>query len=125
VKTDKTWAWVRVWGVVGLAASFESELVDLLGEGRAGSSYFFLGVGLGWEWYRLHPRALAERLAGPALLACAVAVVLLGGGSADGGPVSPKDLTAAVVLVGLVLTERWRAEQRTALTSRDTMRDLH
>lgn len=112
------------WIIGGVAAQFDGPARDLLGDGRATALYFYLGAVLGWLWYRLYPRALAERLVGLALCTSILFLILLGGGSTEGGLVSPSDVIGFGVLAGLVLTERWRAEQPTALTSRDTMREL-
>ena len=108
----------------GVAAQFEGPVRDLLGDGRATASYFYLGMVLGWLWYRLYPRTLAERLAALALLMSILFLIPLGGGSVEGGLVSPSDVIGFGAVAGLVLTERWKAEARTAFTSRQTMREL-
>lgn len=118
------WAWLVPWVGAGVVGIVEKQLVDYIGDARAAAAYFYVGVALGWAWYQLYPRPLASRLAGLAALAAVVALLLFGGGELSGDAVSVNDLTGPGILVGLVLTERWKAEVPTALTSTETMRDL-
>jgi hypothetical protein len=71
-----------------------------------------------WAW------AVPWLLAGLALFASILFHIPLGDGSVEGGGFSPSGVIGFGVLAGLVLTERWTAESRTALTSRETMREL-
>lgn len=118
------WAWlVPVLGA-GLVSTVEKQLVDNIGDARAAAAYFYVGVVFGWAWYQLFPRPLAARLAGLAAVAAVGFLILFGGGDVSGDPLWANDLIAPGVLVGLVLTERWKEEVPTALTSRETMREL-
>jgi peptidoglycan/LPS O-acetylase OafA/YrhL len=125
MKRERRWAWVVISAVIGLAASVDEQLAGLVGDTRAAGCFLYLGVLLGWAWYRLYPRELSARLAGTAAVLFVVGVLLvIGGGTVDEGRLSPSDVTPVGVLVGLVLTERWREEASTSLSSHDTMRDL-
>jgi len=118
------WAWLVPSVGSGVVGTVAPQLVDNIGDARAAAAYFYVGVVLGWAWYQLYPRPLAARLAGPAALTALVALLLFGGGEASVDPGWAKAATLPGILVGLVLTERWKEEAPTALTSTDTMRDL-
>lgn len=112
----------------------ESPLHDAIGQKYSCLAYFVSGMALGWAWYRLYPRDLASRLF-RLTVACSVvgvAALIVPGGDEFvliSNP-SANDGLPLGVLAGLVLTEasrpggEWRHQKRTALTSRQTMRDL-
>jgi hypothetical protein len=92
-----------------------------------------LGVGMvfGAGWYLLNPRSLAERLTPMMLMLVAFVVLGAGGGVDDvsigGSPFAGYGLLG--MLAGLVLAETWRGrrtrQQDPALSSRESMRELH
>jgi hypothetical protein len=121
--------------VGSILASLERPLMDGLGQSYSCLFYFVSGLALGWTWYRLYPRNLASRIFGLTvfLSLLIVAATAFTGGHGEFSLIanpSPNDLLPLGVLAGLVLTEasrpggEWRHQKRTALTSRDTMREL-
>ena len=124
------WGWVLVWTAGVFAGVFESELVELVGEGRAAGLYGLVGIFLGWAWYRMNPRAFGERML-PAALVTGFACLLAVAAGGELSTLKPKGVMLIGGLAGLVLTEQWRPgaswrhQQRTPLSSRDTMRELH
>jgi hypothetical protein len=126
----ESWVWLVPWLGGGAAGWFEVPLVDLVGDARAFGIYAFVGVVLGWAWYRLYPRQLAARLLGLVMLGLVLALFVVVGGDADGNALSPNDAIGLGVLAGLVLTEtrrsggEWAHQRRTRMSSRETMREL-
>ncbi|MBO9523665.1 MAG: hypothetical protein J7518_19200 [Nocardioidaceae bacterium] len=101
-------AWAIVWTLAFVAASFAGAVADLVGEVRAFSVYGALGIGLGWLWYRLFPRPLAERLLLPALFVpLGLAVALLPGTEID-QHVAATGMLPVGGIAGLVLAENRR-----------------
>lgn len=124
------WAWVAIFVAGSVLGAFSHQLIDLIGEARTAGVYGLAGVGLGWCWYRLYPRPLLERILWAALLVLVVSVFA----AVFGGELSHPTVRSVIgvgVLAGLVLTEvygerkPWGHQKRTALTSRETMRELH
>jgi len=128
MKRERWWAWIVVYAVASVLAGFSEQLIDLLGTARAGGLYGVAGIALGWAWYRIYPRTLVERLRLVSIAVGAISVAALAfGGESAGTDVSVMILPG--VLAGLVMAEtrwpeEWRRQKRTALTSRETMREL-
>jgi hypothetical protein len=127
--TRERWACLVPW-VLGTAVGwFAEDLIDLVGEARTAGLFGLSGVALGLCWYGLYPRPLIERirLAGIAVLAGSSLALLFGG---EVSHPTVRSMIGLGVLAGLILAETWRPGQdwshqrRTALTSRETMREL-
>jgi hypothetical protein len=131
---DRTWAWIVPWVAGSILAAFERPLMKGLGQSYSCLLYFVAGMALGWTWYRLYPRQLAMRIFG--LTVCLslgiVLMTVISGGHGEFTLIenpSANDFLPLGVLAGLVLTEGarpgdWKRQKRTALTSRETMREL-
>ena len=104
-------AWLLPCVGGGLVSGFEKSWASGLGESRATAAFFFAGIALGWAWYRLYPRSLAERLAGLMILVSLLTLVAFWLGPAvievDWEQLGPADVIPMGVVAGLVLTERW------------------
>jgi hypothetical protein len=129
VARARWWAWLAIYAVASVLAAFSEQVVDILGEARAVGFYGVAGTALGWTWYRLFPRPLAERMGLVSVTIGAVSGAALVFGAEWADP----DVSVMIlpgVLAGLVITETqspgatWRRQKRTALTSRETMREL-
>ena len=129
MQRERWWAWLVPWLLGSLVGGFSGWLVDAVGDARAAGLYGLVGIGLGWSWYRLHPRPLVDRLR------LTTVAVVVGSGLAVvfGGEFTRPGVTVTTwlgVLAGLVIAETppaggsWRRQRQTALTSRETMRDL-
>lgn len=108
------WSWFFGAATAGALASSDPWLSDAIGIGRAIALYGMGGIAIGWSWYQLYPRPLADRLF-PFACFFVIAILL---------PLLPGDIEIerslapvlyAGVLVGLVFNEK-RSREAYGLT---------